>query len=129
MKYTGGRQNDFNVHGYWRRPGTPRRRHRRCTGSLLAVCWQFVRSLFAVSVPVQQPGDGGPDGGSVAVHVRAGHQESRQQRQAEQAGDIPVGAGVGQIEEVELTHADQIRLGVDVEVILTPPCIFCMGNH
>ena len=109
--------------------GAGRARRVGATGGVLAVCWQFVGSLFAVSVPVQQPGDGGPDGGSVAVHVRAGHQESRQQRQAEQAGDIPVGAGVGQIEEVELTHADQIRLGVDVEVILTPPCIFCMAKH
>jgi hypothetical protein len=22
-----------------------------------------------------------------------------------------------------------LRLGLDVEVILTSPCIFCMGNH
>ena len=54
-----------------------------------------------------------------AVHARGG---GREQAELEHVREV-----VAEREEVGLR--EQPRLGIDVEVILTPPCVFCMENR
>ena len=69
---------------------------------------------------------------SAARHADRGPEHGRGELRAEldPRGDL------GRAAELCRDHGDEQpeqgpvhRLGVDVEVILTSPCIFCMGNH